>query len=90
MNGSLTSSTDNLIRCGARALLGSCLVVSQFLERPEYLRLFVGYRGSADRLKIFLTEFGQMFAFALLMLALLMRLTLKSWRSSNSTFRWTI
>ena len=54
--------------------------VSQFLNDGKYSHLFVGYRGSADRLRIFLGEFGKMFFVALMVLALLMRLTLKSWK----------
>lgn len=40
--------------------------------------LYASYRGSADRLKLFLIEFGQMFTLALFILALLMWISLKS------------
>ena len=49
MTGSLTSSADNLIRCGARVLLGSCLlqlvlqgaVLGQEWELPERSQAFL-------------------------------------------------
>lgn len=42
--------------------------------------LHLSYRGSADKLAVFLQEFVQIFIAALLILALLMYLSLKSWK----------
>jgi HAE1 family hydrophobic/amphiphilic exporter-1 len=53
--------------------------VSAFLLAHENSDLFVNYRGSADSLTTFLTEFGTMFLMSLVILILLMWLTLKSW-----------
>jgi multidrug efflux pump subunit AcrB len=53
--------------------------VSAFLSTHENSALFVNYRGSADSLTTFLTEFGTMFLMSLIILILLMWLTLKSW-----------
>ncbi|WDE07875.1 efflux RND transporter permease subunit [Thalassomonas viridans] len=53
--------------------------VDAFLLTSANKQLFVGYRGSADRLNAFLQEFGQMFILSLVILTILMYLTLKSW-----------
>ncbi len=58
--------------------------VSTFLQLPGNESLFVHYRGSADQLKVFLSDFWKIFLFALIILTLLMWLTLKSFRLASA------
>ncbi|ESP94258.1 efflux RND transporter permease subunit [Pseudoalteromonas luteoviolacea] len=53
-------------------------VEAYLAQRPEQ-GLFINYRGSADQLSGFLTEFFQMFCISLLILFLLIRMALNSW-----------
>jgi len=53
--------------------------VQAFMQQ-NYPGLHISYRGSADKLKVFLQEFGQIFIAALIILAVLLFLTLGSWR----------
>lgn len=53
--------------------------VTAYLKTNGHEDLFVNYRGSADQLSGFLTEFLQMFVVSLLILFLLMRIALSSW-----------
>ncbi|CAM4240943.1 efflux RND transporter permease subunit [Pseudoalteromonas byunsanensis] len=53
-------------------------VAAYLAQRPNQ-DLFINYRGSADQLSGFLTEFFQMFFVSLLILFLLIRVALNSW-----------
>ncbi|MCF6442166.1 efflux RND transporter permease subunit [Pseudoalteromonas luteoviolacea] len=53
--------------------------VDAFLAKRQEQGLYINYRGSADQLSGFLTEFFQMFLVSLLILFLLIRVALSSW-----------
>ncbi|KZN47289.1 efflux RND transporter permease subunit [Pseudoalteromonas luteoviolacea] len=53
-----------------------------FLSQQEYDQVITSWRGSADQLDTFITEFSHMFLLSLFILCVLLRLNLRNWRQT--------
>ncbi|OCQ20909.1 hypothetical protein A7985_14035 [Pseudoalteromonas luteoviolacea] len=53
-----------------------------FLSQQEYHQISTSWRGSADQLGTFITEFSHMFLLSLFILCVLLRLSLRNWRQT--------
>ncbi|KZN28919.1 hypothetical protein N480_09130 [Pseudoalteromonas luteoviolacea S2607] len=53
-----------------------------FLSQQEYNQVITSWRGSADQLDTFMTEFSHMFLLSLFILCVLLRLNLRNWRQT--------
>lgn len=58
--------------------------VGEYLKSQDNLDLVVSYRGSADRLRLFLQDFAETFVLSLLILLFLLWFTLKSWKLTTA------